>query len=62
MQTAIVLLIVAAAVFFLARRFYHSIAKENSSICGCSCSGCHSIQSCTDFENAPKKESDPPGR
>lgn len=40
MQTAIVIIIVAVAAFFMIRRFYNSVKKQSASNCGCGCSGC----------------------
>ncbi len=46
LQTVIVILIVAGAAFWLARRFYNSLKKSDSSACGCGCSGCTVARSC----------------
>ncbi len=53
MQTAIVIIIVAAAGFYLIRRFYNSVAKGSPSTCGCGCDGCGPVEknNCTEIKN-----------
>ena len=54
MQTAIVIVIVAVAAFFLIRRFYNSVrSKGNASTCGCGCNGCapSQKQNCSEIED-----------
>ncbi len=57
MQTAIVIIIVAAAGFYLIRRFYNSIAKGSPSTCGCGCDGCGPVEknNCTEIKNQIQK-------
>ena len=54
MQTILVLLIVAAAVFFIFRHFYRSFKKSASGGCGCEsscgCSGCNDTYTCHSFD------------
>jgi hypothetical protein len=40
-QTAVTLLIVAGAAFILVRRIYRSLRRNDSTACGCGCSGCN---------------------
>ncbi len=53
MQTAIVIVIVAAAAYFMVRRIYNNVQKDTSSDCGCGCDGCSPSQkqSCSDIED-----------
>lgn len=55
MQTAIVIVIVAVAAFFMIRRFYNSVSvnKKNTSTCGCGCDGCSPNQkdNCSEIES-----------
>jgi hypothetical protein len=53
MQTAIVVIIVALAAFFMIRRFYTSVRKDDSSACGCGCDGCGppQKQNCTEIKD-----------
>ena len=53
MQTAIVIVIVALAAFYLVRRFYNTVQQKNASTCGCGCDGCSPDQkeNCTEIEN-----------
>jgi hypothetical protein len=53
MQTAIVVVIVVLAALFLARRFYNSVQKKNSSTCDCGCEGCspNHKQNCPEIED-----------
>jgi hypothetical protein len=44
MQTAIALVIVVLAAFYLVRRFYNSVQKQRSPACGCGCDGCGPAQ------------------
>ncbi len=52
MQTTIVVVIVAVAAFFMARRFYRSVRKDNTPSCGCGCDGCapNQKQNCTEIQ------------
>ena len=52
MQTAIVIVIVAVAAFFMIRRFYRGVQKGGSSTCNCGCDGCAPgrNQNCEDIE------------
>jgi hypothetical protein len=56
MQTIIAILIIAAAAFFLIRRFYNSLRAKNQSTCGCGCDGCSPTQkeNCSDMGNHPR--------
>jgi len=51
MQTAIVIVIVAIAAFFITRRFYRSLKGSSASTCGCGCNGCGADQKqdCTEI-------------
>lgn len=54
MQTAIVIVIVSVAAFFMVRRFYNSVwgQKKGASTCSSGCNGCSPRQkeNCTDIE------------
>jgi len=46
MQTIIVFLIVALALFFVGRRLYGSFKQDSQTGCGCGCSGCSLKSGC----------------
>ncbi|MDA8137422.1 MAG: FeoB-associated Cys-rich membrane protein [Desulfobacteraceae bacterium] len=52
MQTAIVIIIVALAAFFLLRNLYLRLFKRTEPACGCGCSGCAVQHECHDPRNS----------
>jgi hypothetical protein len=50
MQTLIVILIVAAAIFFAGRRMYQKLSKpaQSDCDCGCGCEGCSASDNCSE--------------
>jgi hypothetical protein len=57
MQTLIVILIVAAAAFYIGRMFYRRFTQKEGCACGCSCcdasAGCNEPAATSDRETLP---------
>jgi hypothetical protein len=49
-QTIVTLLIVAGAAFYLVRRIYRNLKKDDPAPCGCGCSSCNVAQDCGDSQ------------
>ncbi len=55
MQTVLVFVIIALALFFTGRRFYRGLKKGGPTGCGCGCSGCDIKASCEGPTATPPK-------
>jgi hypothetical protein len=49
MQTALVILIVAAAAVYVGRRFYNGLKQQNN--CNCGCTSCGIDDSCDELQS-----------
>ncbi|WP_394708770.1 FeoB-associated Cys-rich membrane protein [uncultured Desulfobulbus sp.] len=48
MQQILVLIAVAVAVFFIARRIWKTLRNPKNLTCGCGCSGCGAADDCSE--------------